>query len=59
MAKLVRTPAAFEQVFPDVPYLAVSSFPSLDNSGDTVRLLAAARADRPGYDPAWVPEAAS
>src|SRR5690606_18730605 len=35
-AVLVRDAAAFEAAFPGVPYVAVSGFPSLNNSGDAV-----------------------
>ncbi len=34
-AVLVRDPDAFQLQFPDVPFLAVASFPALNNSGDT------------------------
>ena len=58
-AVLVRDREAFDAAFPDVPpeavVLEVAGFPSLNNGGDTVRLLRAddAPLDAVPYAPSW------
>ena len=56
---LVRDAEAFEVAFPEVPFVAVSGFPSLNNSGDAVVIAYEAGAgervvvDSVRYQPSW------
>lgn len=52
---LIRNIEAFESAFPGVPYIAVTSFPSLVNSGDTPQILLEDETviDAVPYMPSW------
>ena len=55
-AALVRNAAAFQQRFPDVPFIEVNNFPALNNSGDAVVLRHApsgVRVDSVRFQPSW------
>ena len=53
-AVLVADGVAFASAFPDVPFVEVAGFPTLNNSGDTVRLLSGETTlDAVPYEPSW------
>jgi len=53
-AVLVRDPELFQQQFPDVPFIAVASFPTLNNGGDTPTIrLGDTVVDAVPYLPSW------
>ena len=53
-AVLVRDPELFQQQFPDVPFIAVAGFPTLNNGGDTPTIrLSDTVIDAVPYEPSW------